>query len=74
MSVVLPLDQMTLPEKLQLMEDLWSAFRLTPAPSTNPPAEARIGPAMLVRSYAKRLSGFFTSQAPSFRDVREKRP
>lgn len=23
MTVVLPLDQMTLPEKLQLMEDLW---------------------------------------------------
>jgi len=24
MTVVLPLDQMTLPEKLQLMEDLWN--------------------------------------------------
>jgi hypothetical protein len=30
MNVVLPLDQMTLPEKLQLMEDLWDTLSKSP--------------------------------------------
>jgi hypothetical protein len=37
MSVVLPLDQMTLPEKLQLMEDLWDSLSKSPA-AIEPPA------------------------------------
>jgi putative addiction module component (TIGR02574 family) len=36
MNVVLPLDQMTLPEKLQLMEDLWDNLSKSPAALESP--------------------------------------
>ena len=36
MNVVLPLDQMTLPEKLQLMEDLWDNLSKSSASVESP--------------------------------------
>jgi putative addiction module component (TIGR02574 family) len=36
MNVVLPLDQMTLPEKLQLMEDLWDNLSKSPDALNSP--------------------------------------
>jgi putative addiction module component (TIGR02574 family) len=36
MTVVLPLDQMTVPEKLQLMEELWDNLSKSPAALESP--------------------------------------
>jgi putative addiction module component (TIGR02574 family) len=36
MNVILPLDQMTLPEKLQLMEDLWDNLSKSPDALNSP--------------------------------------